>query len=117
MQPTSGADWTLLARYITRECTPDESARLEEAMAEDAELAQLVEDLRKDLQMPGRPNRTRDVKRAWQELMLYARMIEPASRDPHRSPVRRNHRRRASGRYGIRLPIVMSFSLTASLIV
>ena len=117
MQPTSGADWTLLARYITRECTPDEAARLEEAMAEDAELAQLVEDLRKDWQMAGRPIRTRDVERAWQDLMLDARMNEPASRDPHRSPVRRNPRRRPSGRYGIRLAIVMAFALTASLIV
>jgi ferric-dicitrate binding protein FerR (iron transport regulator) len=62
------SDWALLARYLSGECTEEEKAEVESAIASDPEKRRLTRFMRSLWDTPEPPARPSDVDRLWDEL-------------------------------------------------
>ena len=62
------SDWALLARYLSGECTEEEKAEVESAIASDPEKQRLTRFMRSLWDTPEPPARPSDVDRLWDEL-------------------------------------------------
>ena len=62
------SDWALLARYLSGECTEEEKAEVESAIASDPEKQHLTHFMRSLWDTPEPPARPSDVNRLWDEI-------------------------------------------------
>ena len=85
------SDWALLARYLSGECTEEEKAEVESAIASDPEKQRLTLFMRSLWDTPEPPAHPSDVNRLWDEIAGKTRIAagSEAVQDPSRQKIGR----------------------------
>lgn len=80
------SDWTLLARYLSGECSAEEKAQVEAAIASEPEKQRLIASMRTVWETPDTQSKTADVSRLWDEIAAKTGIATPAEipQDRHR---------------------------------
>jgi transmembrane sensor len=65
---SESSDWTLLARYLSRECSAEEKIQVEDLIASDPETQRLLESMKTVWNVPDPQPGTSNVNRLWSEI-------------------------------------------------
>ena len=79
------SDWTLLARYLSGECSEEEKARVEALIASDPEKQRLIVSMRTVWDTPDLRSGTSDVSRLWDEIAEKTGIAARSEVPPERS--------------------------------
>ena len=75
---SESSDWTLLARYLSGECSEEEEAQVEAAIASEPEKQRLIASMRTVWELPDTQSKTADVSRLWGEIAAKTGIATPA---------------------------------------
>ena len=65
---SESSDWTLLARYLSGECSAEEKIQVEDLIASDPEKQRLIESMKTVWDVPDPQPGTSNVSRLWSEV-------------------------------------------------